>query len=139
MSQMAEYVYDMYMKRMEEIKDKLPVQGDLQMYAHLPQEIEEDVHATQETEAATEHAIPNVEIEEPPAKRPNKETKKPVKTAAKFTPTPIVNEINIEDAMEQEQEQKAQAETTAAAASIETEEIVTPTETDAAEASVTAE
>ncbi|XP_017468597.1 PREDICTED: intron-binding protein aquarius [Rhagoletis zephyria] len=109
MTQMAEHVYEVYMKRMEELKDKLPAEGDLQMYANLPQESAEEVEDTQTIEEVTNETP---ESDEPPKKRAAKETSKATKAAAAaFKPTPIVNEIG-ED--EPEGQDDAEAESHAA-------------------------
>ncbi|XP_052836457.1 RNA helicase aquarius [Drosophila gunungcola] len=86
MSEMAQFVYERYMAKMEELKGTLPTEEELQaMRNQLPQEDEDNV-----AEEATE---------EPPEKRVAKEvpvTKK--KSSEAFKPTPILNEINVDEA-----------------------------------------
>ncbi|XP_004519648.1 intron-binding protein aquarius [Ceratitis capitata] len=125
MTQMAEKVFEMYMKRMEELKDKLPAESDLQMYAHIPQEDEDENEAEPSADEAVGNANQTVDSSEPPAKRVAKENKKASKEAAKFIPTPIVNEINAED--EQEPDREEQTDTAVGAAQA-VEEAATETE-----------
>ncbi|EDV49455.1 RNA helicase aquarius isoform X1 [Drosophila erecta] len=99
MSEMAQFVYERYMAKMEELKDTLPSEEELQaMRNQLPQEDEEDV--------------PEEASEEPPEKRAAKEeplSKK--KTTEAFKPTPILNEINVDDT-EMTQREEIQQEAT---------------------------
>ncbi|XP_054727930.1 RNA helicase aquarius [Anastrepha obliqua] len=117
MTEMAENICEMYMKRMEELKDKLPADADLQMYADLPQESVEESDIAQLTEQGANQAVEN---DEPPTKRPAKETKKTPKAAATFDPIPIVNEVSVEDAEEDEPEAQASASTHATQTETET-------------------
>ncbi|XP_017062116.1 RNA helicase aquarius isoform X1 [Drosophila ficusphila] len=95
MSEMAQFVYERYMAKMEELKGTLPSEEELQaMRNQLPQE-DDDV-------------VPEETSEEPPEKRQAKEA--PVskqKTTEAFKPTPILNEINVD---ESEMDQREQVE-----------------------------
>ncbi|KAH8294727.1 hypothetical protein KR018_002206 [Drosophila ironensis] len=103
MSVMAEFVYERYMAKMEELKGTLPSEEELlAMRNQLPQEDEDN-----DAEEATE---------EPPEKRAAKEDKVAQKKAPEaFKPTPIQNEINVDEAdmdqREQKQEESAPEET----------------------------
>ncbi|XP_039491433.1 RNA helicase aquarius [Drosophila santomea] len=99
MSEMAQFVYERYMAKMEELKGTLPSEEELQaMRNQLPQE---------DGEVVLEEAS-----EEPPEKRAAKEeplSKK--KTTEVFKPTPILNEINVDDTDMAESEQIQQEAT----------------------------
>jgi len=99
MSEMAQFVYERYMAKMEELKGTLPTEEELQaMRNQLPQEDEDNV--------------PEEASEEPPEKRVAKEaplSKK--KTAEAFKPTPILNEISV-DEVEMDQREEVEKETT---------------------------
>ncbi|XP_037719789.1 RNA helicase aquarius isoform X2 [Drosophila subpulchrella] len=99
MSEMAQFVYERYMAKMEELKGTLPTEEELQaMRNQLPQEDEDNV--------------PEEVSEEPPEKRVAKEapiSKK--KTAEAFKPTPILNEISV-DEVEMDQREEVEKETT---------------------------
>eukprot|EP00099_Drosophila_melanogaster_P028280 NP_731647.3 uncharacterized protein Dmel_CG31368, isoform C [Drosophila melanogaster] len=84
MSEMAQFVYERYMAKMEELKGTLPSEEELE--AMRNQLLQED-----------EESVPEAS-EEPPEKRAAKEeplSKK--KTTEAFKPTPILNEINVDD------------------------------------------
>ncbi|KAH8383163.1 hypothetical protein KR009_007124 [Drosophila setifemur] len=94
MSEMAQFVYERYMAKMEELKGTLPTEEELQAIRNeLPQEDEDN-----EAEESTD---------EPPEKRAAKEEadSKKKKTTEAFKPTPILNEINT-DAAEVDQVEK---------------------------------
>ncbi|ALC47310.1 CG31368 [Drosophila busckii] len=86
MSEMAQFVYELYMSKMSELKDKLPSEEELRaMRNQLPHEDDD------EDDAAVAETI----TEEPPQKRTAKESAK--KTTEAFQPMPIVNEIQVDD------------------------------------------
>ncbi|XP_023293066.2 RNA helicase aquarius [Lucilia cuprina] len=107
MTQMTEYVYEMYMKKMESIKDQLPNNVETEIYKDLPKEDE----PMEETSAEIEYEI----IEKQPAvKRVQKENTAKKAEPKVFKPTPIVNEISdeIEESTEDHpEESEQQAET----------------------------
>lgn len=99
MTQMAHYVYEMYVKKLKTVKDKLPAKAvDTEMYANIPtEECAEDQSDDNQEE---ENEMETMEVYEPPAKKPTKEVpakEKPVASAKTFKPTPIVNEIDVDD------------------------------------------
>lgn len=100
MSEMAQFVYERYMAKMEELKGTLPTEEELlAMRNQLPQEDDEDENGDAEEVAS----------EEPPEKRLAKE--QPVskkKTGEAFKPTPILNEISVEDEEMGQREQVAE-------------------------------
>ncbi|EDW66854.2 RNA helicase aquarius [Drosophila virilis] len=100
MSEMAQFVYELYMTKIDQLKDKLPTEEELQaMRRQLPNE---------DTDEFAEEAAANAtELDdEPPQKKAAKEKTK--KTPEAFKPTPILNEINVdEQEMERQQEQQA--------------------------------
>lgn len=100
MSEMAEFVYKLYMNKMEQLKDKIPTEEELRaMRNQLPTEDDDD-----ENDEEDEVAINAAEINEgPPQKRVAQEKCK--KTTEAFKPTPILNEINVEDAEVEKPEQ----------------------------------
>ncbi|EDV30219.2 uncharacterized protein Dana_GF23169 [Drosophila ananassae] len=89
MSEMAQFVYERYMAKMEELKGTLPTEEELlAMRNQLPLEDEENAN------------------EEPPEKRAAKEESVSKKKAPEtFKPTPIVNEINMDEAETNQREQ----------------------------------
>lgn len=98
MSEMAEFVYNLYMSKMEEMKGTLPTEEELRaMHKQLPNEDDED-------NVGEVDASPNEANEEPPQKRVAKESS--TKTAEGFKPTPIVNEIYVEEDTEMEQKEE---------------------------------
>lgn len=108
MSDMAQFVYELYMTKMEELKSTLPTEEEMQaMRRQLPKDDADDF----DNEASTIATEPN---EEPPQKKIAKDNTK--KTQEAFKPTPIVNEINVDEPeMEEQQEtqgQEADAPTT---------------------------
>lgn len=109
MSQMAQYVYSMYVDKLDTIKDKLPKESDTEMYADIPQE--EDPKKIDQMEVEEpEDELASMTIYEPPAKKvtPDVPAKDKTTSATKaFKPTPIVNEI---DDVEEEPEAEAVAE-----------------------------
>ncbi|SPP83641.1 RNA helicase aquarius [Drosophila guanche] len=97
MSEMAQYVYEQYMAKMEELKDTLPSEEELRaMRSKLPHEEEDDGAAA-----------PEEVTEEPPQKRAAKEPPAGKKAPEVFKPTPILNEI----AMDEPEPEKSQAQT----------------------------
>ncbi|XP_017104861.2 RNA helicase aquarius [Drosophila bipectinata] len=96
MTEMTQFVYERYMAKMEELKGTLPTEEELlAMRNQLPQEDEENVN------------------EEPPEKRPAKEEPVSKKKAPEaFKPTPIVNEINMEEPEANQQEGNQEDTTT---------------------------
>ncbi|XP_060647054.1 RNA helicase aquarius [Drosophila nasuta] len=102
MSEMAEFVYQLYTKKMEQMKDTLPTEEELRaMRRQLP---------TDDNDENKEEPVAATELDdEPPQKRAAKETKK--KTAAVFKPTPILNEINVDETEIEQQEAPADTDT----------------------------
>lgn len=102
MSEMAEFVYNLYMAKMEEMKGTLPTEEELRaMHKQLPNEDGED--DVEEVDASSNEAN-----EEPPQKRVAKESTS--KTAEGFKPTPIVNEIHVEEDAEMDQQTEEKTE-----------------------------
>ncbi|XP_030376024.1 RNA helicase aquarius [Scaptodrosophila lebanonensis] len=100
MSEMAQFVYDLYVKKMETLKDQLPSEEELRdMYNQLPQEDDNNTGATE---------IPT-ETEEPPEKKVAKDKSKN-KAGNPFKVTPILNEISGEEEDVQQEEQNTGAE-----------------------------
>lgn len=97
MSEMAQFVYELYMTKMEHLKKTLPTEEEMQaMRRQLPTDDGDEYDNEVPTNATEEN-------EEPPQKRAAKETTKNASEA--FKPTPILNEINVDEPeMEQEQE-----------------------------------
>lgn len=100
MSEMAQFVYELYMTKIDQLKDKLPTEEELRvMRRELPNE-DTDEFAEEAAANATELN------DEPPQKKAAKEKTK--KTPEAFKPTPILNEINVdEQEMERQQDQQA--------------------------------
>ena len=91
MTHMTQFVYDLYMKKLESIKDQLPTAAETDIYSDMPQE-DEPMEVAEEPE--TEYQI----IEnQPPAKRPVKENTTKKSEPKVFKPTPIVNEIAVDE------------------------------------------
>lgn len=105
MTHMTEYVYEMYMKKLETIKDQLPTAAEIEMYRELPKENEEEGMEVEES-AETQYEVID---EAPPAKRAAKETKKAEPKV--FKPTPIVNEIPDEEEIPEKPSQEQEEET----------------------------
>ncbi|XP_075145338.1 RNA helicase aquarius [Haematobia irritans] len=107
MTQMAHYVYGMYVKKLEQVKDKLPKESaDIEIYANIPTEQdneEKQDDATQEEQ----NELASMEVYEPPAKKPAKEPQSKEKTAEVFKPTLIINEIEVEEEDEHAQASKS--------------------------------
>lgn len=102
MSEMAEFVYNLYMGKMEEMKGTLPTEEELRvMHKQLPNEDDDD-------DVEQVDASPNEANEEPPQKRAAKESTS--KTPEGFKPTPIVNEIHVEEDAEMEQQTEENTE-----------------------------
>lgn len=94
MSEMAEFVYNLYMSKMEQMKGTLPTEEELRaMHKQLPNEDDDD-------DVETVEATPSDANEEPPQKRAAKDSSK---TSEGFKPTPIVNEIFVEEDAEMAQ------------------------------------
>lgn len=101
MSEMAEFVYNLYMGKMEEMKGTLPTEEELRvMHKQLPNEDDDD-------DVEQVDALPETN-EEPPQKRAAKESTS--KTPEGFKPTPIVNEIYVEEDAEMEQQTEEKTE-----------------------------
>ncbi|XP_005185025.2 RNA helicase aquarius [Musca domestica] len=114
MTQMAQYVYQMYCKKLETIKDQLPQESsaDTEMYANIPTE-----ETTQDSnnDGEEENELASMEVYEPPAKKANKDatSKDKNSTAASskaFKPTPIVNEIEVDEEEVEKQQEKTEDE-----------------------------
>lgn len=102
MSEMAEFVYNLYMSKMEQMKGTLPTEEELRaMHKQLPNEDDDDDVET--VEVASGDAS-----EEPPQKRPAKESTS--KTSEGFKPTPIVNEIFVDEDAEMAQKTEEKTE-----------------------------
>ncbi|XP_068154330.1 RNA helicase aquarius [Drosophila tropicalis] len=89
MSDMAQFVYELYMAKMSELKGKIPSEEELR--AMRPQDDDEE----------DPEVVPPVETntsDEPPQKRLAKDKKKGGDNSATFKPTPIQNEINVDEA-----------------------------------------
>jgi len=100
MSEMAEFVYQLYMNKMEQLKDKLPTEEELRaLRRQLP--TEDDDENDEEDAVDTNEAEIN---EEPPQKRVANEKAK--NTTEAFKPTPILNEINVDEAEVEQQKQE---------------------------------
>lgn len=104
MTQMAEYVFELYTTQMETIKDQLPLAIDLEgeKNVNLPVEVTPTT-STENFDVATETT----------SERPRKNTdndkkiEEPSKTPAKlFKRSTIINEISIDDEEMQERESK---------------------------------
>ncbi|XP_017083650.2 RNA helicase aquarius [Drosophila eugracilis] len=109
MSVMAQFVYERYMAKMEELKDTLPTEEELQ--AMRNRFLQED-----------DDNVPEETSEEPPEKRAAKEEPLPKKkTTEAFKPTPILNEINVDES-EMDQREQVEKETTETSESAPTEE-----------------
>lgn len=95
MSEMAEFVYNLYMSKMEQMKGTLPTEEELRaMHKQLPNEDDDD-------DVETVEVVPDDAGEEPPQKRVAKDSKS--KTSEGFKPTPIVNEIFVDEDAEMPQ------------------------------------
>lgn len=104
MTEMTEYVYEMYMKKLETIKEELPTSVEKQIYSELPKEDEGmEVEPTE-----IEYEIID---QPPPAKRTAKESSSKKLEPKVFKPTPIVNEITEDDQETEESTQEESLET----------------------------
>ncbi|XP_002000180.3 RNA helicase aquarius [Drosophila mojavensis] len=105
MSEMAQFVYELYMTKMEELKKTLPTEEEMQaMRSQLPKDDADD----SDNDAS---AIATEANEQPPQKKVAKDNTK--KTQEAFKPTPIVNEINVDEPeMEQQETQGQEADAT---------------------------
>lgn len=104
MTQMTEYVYEMYMSKVEAMKDQIPPATNSEMYSDSPKE---------DAVLETEYEIID---EQPPAKREAKENSAKKAEPKVFKPTPIINEVinQEEDVAEEEptqQEEQIEIET----------------------------
>ena len=105
MTQVTEYVYEMYMKKLEALKDQLPAETDTEMYSELPTENEP---MAVDANTATVYEIID---KQPPAKKPAKENISSKKAEPKvFKPTPIVNEIAVDEEIEPEEPEAEEVE-----------------------------
>lgn len=114
MTQMAQYVYQMYCKKLETIKDQLPQESsaDTEMYANIPTE---ETIQDSNNDGEEENELASMEVYEPPAKKANKDvtSKDKNSTAASskaFKPTPIVNEIEVDEEEVEKQQEKTEDE-----------------------------
>ncbi|EDV92549.1 RNA helicase aquarius [Drosophila grimshawi] len=102
MTEMTQFVYELYMSKMEQLKDTLPTEEELHaLRSQLPTEDDDDEN---------DNVVATESTDEPPQKRAAKETKSK-KTPEAFKPTLILNEINVDEPeMEQQPEQQTAAE-----------------------------
>lgn len=102
MSEMAEFVYNLYMSKMEQMKGTLPTEEELRaMHKELPNEDDDD-------DVETGEVAPTDASEEPPQKRAAKDSTS--KKSEGFKPTPIVNEIFVDEDAEMAQKSEETTE-----------------------------
>ncbi|XP_017142398.1 RNA helicase aquarius isoform X2 [Drosophila miranda] len=102
MSEMAQYVYEQYMAKMEDLKDTLPSEEELRaMRNKLPHEDDDDDEGA---------AVPEEVAEEPAQKRAAKEAPAGKKAPEVFKPTPILNEIAMDEPEPEKSQDQPQQE-----------------------------